>query len=327
MKKKLIFLLLAAMTMTSCAEPAYLEEKAEQLQSELSSLAQDYLSDLSRLEYAIDNLNLASLTYDQDDLSKDAIEIEIKDDDENRYALHHKEFYDDKTVTMTQGEMYVRANLLTSFLSPLINLTYYSDEQNQMYVHFIDTSILEIASLLLETYLGASVTYPENGKVHIDLSRLTNDNNLPSFGVRTIFNIIDLMPTPYSYEIAEKTILQFSLSKRFLAIMSAEIELEAEGKTYKDESQTAFNNRVDTIYENLKDTNLNYFYLDFYYDKNGIEKFYVSIDLSQNITNDNGNYETDMSVDFDTIILNKNEDVTIDIPADLNDYGEISVNL
>lgn len=327
MKNKLIFLLLAAVTMTSCAEPAYLEEKAEQLQNELSSVAQNYLSDLARLEYAIDNLNLSSLTFDQNDLTKDAIEIEIKDEDENRYTVHHKEVYDDKTISMSQGEIYARLSLLTSFLSPFINLTYYSDEQNQMYVHFIDTSVLELTSLLLETYLNATMTYPENGKVHINLSNIMNDNNLPSFGVRTIFNIIDLMPTPYSYEVKDKTILQFSLSKRFLAIMSAEIELEAEGKTYKDESQTAFNNRVDTIYENLKDTNLNYFYLDFYYDKNGIEKFYVSIDLSQNITNDNGNYETDMSVDFDTIILNKNEDVTIDIPADLNDYGEISVNL
>ena len=49
--------------------------------------------------------------------------------------------------------------------------------------------------------------------------------------------------------------------------------------------------------------------------------------MSQKIANDNGNYESDMSLDFDTIILNKNEDVIIDIPTDLNEYGEINVNL
>ncbi len=326
MKKYPLLILLPIITLTACDDGAYHTERADALKSELISVSTSYLSDLNAIEYAIDNLEMFMTMSDSTNAVSEDLEIEISEDDHDDYSLVMKEKNEPNQTKVMQGSTNLKISLLTSAIAPKIDVDFYV-ENDAAYAHFKDTSVLDLSEILLESYLeNVDITFPENGKIYVDLSNFQGlDNVSDAFGVSTILNTIPFFDTPYAYTEEEMITLSFSLSKRHIAILQAEASLEAQGQTYKDINQTAFNEMVQDNLTNLQSMNLNYFYLDFHFDEQTIYSFDVDFNATQPIENQTSQEKMTTNITFETILLDKNEGVTINAPTDLNEYTSVEI--
>ncbi len=326
MKKFALLILLPIITLTSCTEGGYSTKRANVLMSELIGVSSSYLKDLTAIEYALDNLEMFVTASDSSNAISEDLEIEINEDDHSDYSLVMKEKNTSNQGKIIQGSTNLKISLLTSAIAPKIDVDFYV-ENEAAYAHFKDTSVLELSEILLETYLeNVDITFPENGKIYVDLSSFQGLENVSdAFGVSTILNTISFFDTPYAYLEEDVITLSFSLSKRHIAILQAEASLEAQGQTYLDVSQTEFDALVQDNLENLKDMNLNYFYLDFTFDDETIYSFDVDFNATQSINNQTSQETVDTNLTFTTILLNKNEGVIINTPTDLDEYSSVQI--